>query len=437
MNTPDPRLEKEQVKTEQAEHTAQPVSAVADTQEGTSPLIIINGPAAAIGIISGEDGPTAVFTAESDKKVPVWKRYPNLFRFISAVSTVLLTLLAAFIMSRFPEWISDSYVKFSRVAQHIIGSVFGIFSFSVVEFLIGVIIVGVPVAIVAFIVLTKKRGGGKRRAASWLSHTAEVAAVLLAVFIITWGVNYRSAGLAYSLKLDVHSRPAETLAAALEEITLDLRETEASLPKGDDGRVVWPSYLEMNRISREAWVSLAEQEPYFEGIAPTNVKPVKNSRILSYMGITGVFTAFTGEANVNTDFPDSGRIFTMCHELAHSFGCAPENEANFAAYLACLSSDSPYARYSGLLAAFSYCYNALLKVDAESAYDCWYLLPEGTVAEYRYRSAYWQRFEGEVQKVATAVNDSYLKTMGSPQGVQSYGAVVDLILADFVSRNLE
>ncbi len=70
----------------------------------------------------------------------------------------------------------------------------------------------------------------------------------------------------------------------------------------------------------------------------------------------------------------------------------------------------------------------------EAAYRQWYRLPQQAVEDFRVRSEYWDQFEGEVKAVATSVNDAYLKTMGAPSGVKSYGQVVDLILADFVQR---
>lgn len=426
MTTPDPRkyagATEQEVSPENTEVTsAEAVSVLAEDSAR---------PGAAAEAVSSPEAPS-----EEKSRRSFFRRSPNVRRFAEALLILGAAMLTAAVMSRYPEWISARYVRFSRAAQHVLGSIFGIFPFSFVELLLYAALLAVPCGAVALIVLAKNCGGGVKRLARWLSHTSRIAASMLAVFILTWGVNYYSAGLGYSLGLDVHERPAETLRAALEEITLDLAAAESELPKDAGGEIVWPSFSEQSDIAREAWRELAESEPYFAGASPVRVKPVAASRALSYMGLTGIFVAFTGEANVNRDFRDSGRIFTMAHELAHSLGCAAENEANFAAYLACRGSSSPYARYSGLLAAFVYCYNQLVEVDREAAFDCWYMLPESVVDELHARNAYWQSFEGEIKKAATAVNDGYLKTMAQPSGVKSYGEVVDLILADYDARH--
>ncbi len=426
MITPDPRKY-----AGTAEEQSSPGNTEVTSAEAVSVLAEDSArPGAAVGTVSAPEAPSG-----EKRRRSFFRRFPNVRRFAEALLILGAAILAAAVMSRYPEWISTRYVRFSRAAQHVLGSIFGIFPFSFVELLLYAALLAVPCGAVALIVLARKRGGGVKRLARWLSHTSCMAASMLAVFILTWGVNYYSAGLGYSLGLDVHERPAETLRAALEEITLDLAEAEAELPKDAGGEIVWPSFSEQSDIAREAWRELAGSEPYFAGASPVRVKPVAASRALSYMGLTGIFVAFTGEANVNRDFRDSGRIFTMAHELAHSLGCAAENEANFAAYLACRGSSSPYARYSGLLSAFVYCYNQLVGVDREAAFECWYMLPESVVDELHARNAYWQSFEGEIKKAATAVNDGYLKTMAQPSGVKSYGEVVDLILADYDARH--
>lgn len=61
----------------------------------------------------------------------------------------------------------------------------------------------------------------------------------------------------------------------------------------------------------------------------------------------------------------------MCHEIGHRMAFARENEANFAAFLACEASEDARFAYSGYYTAFLYCYNALRKVDAAAANEVW------------------------------------------------------------------
>ena len=51
------------------------------------------------------------------------------------------------------------------------------------------------------------------------------------------------------------------------------------------------------------------------------------------------------------------------------------------------------------------------------------------VADLRDNSAYWAEFEGPVNDAAQKVYDSFLKSSGESRGTQSYGTVVDMLMA--------
>lgn len=54
---------------------------------------------------------------------------------------------------------------------------------------------------------------------------------------------------------------------------------------------------------------------------------------------------------------------------------------------------------------------------------------DGAWRDMQYGSEYWRQFEGPIAQVSTSVNDAYLKANDQQHGVQSYGLVVDLLIA--------
>ncbi len=54
----------------------------------------------------------------------------------------------------------------------------------------------------------------------------------------------------------------------------------------------------------------------------------------NYLGFTGYYNPFTGEAQVNTTVPQFLLPNIALHEMGHQIGYAKEDEANFSAYLA-------------------------------------------------------------------------------------------------------
>jgi hypothetical protein len=163
----------------------------------------------------------------------------------------------------------------------------------------------------------------------------------------------------------------------------------------------------------------------------SRVKPVMLSKPWTYTHIAGVYTYFTGEANINTNFPDYTLPFTAAHEMAHQRGMAREDEANFIAFLVCMQSDDAYIRYSGALNLYEYVSNALYMADREAYVELYTSLSPNARLEM---SAYSEFFSEYVDSVASdvvgTVNDAFLKLQGT-EGTASYGFVVDIAVAYF------
>ena len=187
-------------------------------------------------------------------------------------------------------------------------------------------------------------------------------------------------------------------------------------------------FAAMAKQAPEGYRALAQTNPFFAGTdAP--VKRLLVEEAFSYMGITGIFIPFTGESGANPGAYNASIPFTMCHELAHRLSVAPEDEANFCAFLACHAHSDPAFQYSGWYSAFVYTYNALHKVDRDAAAQIWEGMSERLKQDCRNANTHYDRYEGEVQEAAQKVNDTYLKAFQEESGVRSYGEVADLLIA--------
>jgi hypothetical protein len=162
---------------------------------------------------------------------------------------------------------------------------------------------------------------------------------------------------------------------------------------------------------------------------PGRPKPVLSSALMSYAGITGIYFPITAEANVNTDITDAEIPFTICHELAHQLGYAREDEANFIAWIACVNSPYEDYRYSGALMALTNTLNALYERDRAAWDRIRGACSPAVNADLNATGRYWQRYEGPVSEISETINDTFLRTNGQTDGVQSYGRMVDLIIA--------
>ena len=195
------------------------------------------------------------------------------------------------------------------------------------------------------------------------------------------------------------------------------------------GASVMPYSLdEMERRLLDAYDKICDKYDFVQRLR-SNMKPITLSETMTYTHISGVYSYFTGEANLNTNFPDYTLPFTAAHEFSHQRGVAREDEANFMAFLVCISSDDPYIRYSGYLNMYEYVASAYYSADPDGYYELLSIMDARVRCELISYSEFFDKYrESIASDVSGVINDTYLKLQGT-EGTKSYGLVVDLAVA--------
>ena len=151
---------------------------------------------------------------------------------------------------------------------------------------------------------------------------------------------------------------------------------------------------------------------------------------MTYTHISGMYTYFTGEANLNTNYPYFVNVYTTAHEMAHQRGIARENEANFLAYLVCIGSEDLYMQYSGYLNMYDYLASPLYMASPELYYEVVQSLDSRVRYDLQCYSEFFDKYrDNAAAEVSDAVNNTYLVLQGTAEGTRSYGMVVDLAVA--------
>lgn len=168
------------------------------------------------------------------------------------------------------------------------------------------------------------------------------------------------------------------------------------------------------------------------------VKPVLASRAMSYTETVGIYIPFTMEANINIDTVYYNQPVDAIHELAHLRGVMPEDEANYVAYLACISSDEADFVYSGYMLAYLYASDQLYGEDIELYKKIRSKLSDGVKADLKANNIYWKQFDtptgNKIAKASNKLNNTYLNINGQEEGTKSYGMVVDLLIAEYKEK---
>lgn len=272
---------------------------------------------------------------------------------------------------------------------------------------------------------------GLRAAVRFVALLLSLGLLVFSLFVAGLGLGYYETTLADKLELEDKSVTAEELAE-----TMDWLIDESNALCGDvsfvfDDRSYMP-FETLDAMCRDLMIGYArfgQDCPSFYQFS-SHVKPVILSVPMSYTHITGIYTFFTGEANLNVDFPDYTLPFTAAHELAHQRGFAREKEANFVAFMVTIKSDNPYTRYSGYVNMLEYVSNALYSADRELWNEEMGKLDRRVRGEMNAYSRFYEKYrESKAAEVSDKLNDTYLKMQGQEAGSKSYGLVVDLTVA--------
>lgn len=300
-----------------------------------------------------------------------------------------------------------------------IGRFFGIFSFSVVEIMLYLLIFVFVVYVVRF----------WRQPWRLLSRMVFLSGVLLLTYTCNCGINYYAVPFSQYAGLKTEPRKKEDLLKLCEYLIEMVNETATAESYGGAG------FSPGSRGNRQAWreeavsamAGTASSYPVLAGYYP-KPKQVAFSDILSIQQLCGIYSPFTVEANFNGAMPDYNIPHTLCHELSHLKGFMREDEANFIGYLACIGSERQVFRYSGYLTGWVYAGNALAGVDGEAYRALHQRLCGQAKSDLQGNNVFWDQYEGKVAEAANQVNDVYLKMNDQSDGVQSYGRMVDLML---------
>ncbi len=254
-------------------------------------------------------------------------------------------------------------------------------------------------------------------------------------FVFIFGAGYKTTPLEERLNLERRDVSPEELCETLEIVVEKLNELEKDILYLDNQGSIRPySHAESVHLCCQSYESLSAEYPFLP-VMYTPVKQLFSSEWMTYTHISGMYTFFTGEANLNTNYPYFVNVYTSAHELAHQRGIAREDEANFMAYLVCISSDDKFMQYAGYLNMYEYLASPLYKTSKELYNKVVSNLHPNVKNDLVCYSRFFDKYRNNTAAtVSDKVNNTYLTLQGTP-GTKSYGMVVDLAVAYHLSKS--
>ena len=364
---------------------------------------------------------------------------------IGGVGIGMVTVAIGKLLTLAPSVAERPYVLgpgrwFTQVLSAITGSV----PFSAAEILLALFLCWpfLP-AVPAVIDSVRRRRSAGNVVACGFARTTGTLGLVVASFYLVWGFNYARAplplrqgwddtGLPVLPRLGTANDRDELVTLCTELVFLSnhyytvatgtpesLRRSELPCPVQEIDHSLDTGFIRASGILGLGDAFAAARGP---------AKPIFASRLMSKLGVAGFYAPWTGEANYNAEIPPFQLPLTIAHEKAHQRGIASEDEANFFGFLACGSTDDPYARYAGYLFAQRQLLNELIQIDPPAARTIIALRCKGVQSDVIYSKVFWRILGGRAQSLGHTINDAYLKANRVQGGALSYQMSARLLI---------
>ena len=331
-----------------------------------------------------------------------------------------------------------------RMTQYIQGHISSLFPFSVGEFLLMLAVLLAAAALALFVVLcagrvtkeSEKKETVRKFAGRYYCLLLWVIAVTSVVMSINCFVLYHCSSFSEMyMPGSEREYKVRELALVRDHVVRQCNELAEQMERDENGYIVYRG--DMERLAVAQMERLGEEYPLFDGYYP-DPKALTFSGFFSQQYIMGYYFPFSMEANYNGTMYIANVPATICHELSHVKGFIYEDDANFVGYLACISSEDAFFRYSGYLSVLDYLNRDLYESLGNSreiylTYErCSPLVEHDNI--FLTKEA-WEEVESRaifntemVKQTSRSFLETNLQVNGIEEGIASYGDVVQMLL---------
>ncbi len=339
------------------------------------------------------------------------------------IATLAFFIFFLMILADYPKLVERYYSEsVYPVICHLLHPVLNIFPFSVGDLLYLFVIGYLIYALLRLIKLAfKKEFIGVIFLIAGIIIRVQVAVL---IFYLFWGMNYFRVSAGERLNLRDTNYTTTSLKAVTAMLIDSANSCRARLTPADLAQNNSAIY----QTAIQAVSKLSADSVNFRTYHP-GVKPSLLTLLLNYIGTSGYFNPFTGEAQINYQMPVFNRPVIACHEMSHQMGYGAEDEADFAGFLAGIGSHDRLLRYSAYHLAVDEFMHALYYRDSLANKA---LKPRVSAAvhhDFVMERAYWLYYQNKAEILSSIFYDKFLKANNQPQGLGTYNRMVLLVMA--------
>lgn len=258
-----------------------------------------------------------------------------------------------------------------------------------------------------------------------MAKLAILMGLIYIIFNLEWGLNYNRKGIAWQLHLETEPYDTTDLKMIEGKLLEKVNATKAILVAHRDH---YPNNRELFYRAGRCY-QFASDSLKFLSYRNLSVKSSLYGKLGDYLGFTGYYNPFTGEAQVNTTVPQFLRPYVTLHEMGHQLGYAKEDEANFSGYLAAAYGRDTLFQYSAYLDLFIYANRELYFMDSAAAKTFGKELAPAVISDLKEWRRFNEKYTSVMEPAINWIYGKYLEENQQPKGLRSYNEVVEMLIA--------
>lgn len=252
--------------------------------------------------------------------------------------------------------------------------------------------------------------------------------IVLVLFFILWGFNYKRAKLFQELPAEMISVDSVELMNEILSVSSILNQLRNQISSDSLSVDTLPDFQLLEQKVRSELKKLLTtwKVPDYGRVRIRKIRPEGTLLVWS---AAGIYIPFVMEGHIDSGLHPLQWPFVTAHEMAHGNGYTDEGDCNFVGFLTCVNSDDLFFRYSGWLGYYKYLYHDMRKTDKDLAVKLFMQLSKGVRADLQAVSEYSARFPDWLPWWQELVYDNYLKIQGVKEGIRSYNLIVRQVIS--------
>lgn len=347
---------------------------------------------------------------------------------VVVLTSLLVLCVLIHIFSQYTDLVESLYsTGFYKSYSAVLRTITGKLPFSIGDIFYGVFFAWLIWKIVYRLRRFRWKSGAIRKypMVNFFYKSLVMVSCLYIFFNISWGINYNREGISSQLELKIDKYSVDEL----QELNCLLAEKVVTSKQIlENKQQPYPQSRQLFEGVTEAYNIAGKKYPFIV-YRPPAMKPSLWDWAGNYMGFTGYYNPFTGEAQISTSVPKFLQPFIACHEAAHQAGYAKEQEANFVGYLAGSMSKDTLFQYSIYLDLFIYANRNLYKTDSATAKLYVKDLGPLVLKDLQEWREFNRRHKSFFEPAFRLLYGLFLKGNQQPQGLLSYDEVTGFMIA--------